>query len=63
MSANSGTGGAPLSKNFKSIQPNSQVRNARTYGVLKLSLSSSGYDFDFISVAGSSFRDSGSGSC
>jgi hypothetical protein len=58
-----GTGGAPLSKNFKSIQPNSQVRNARTYGVLKLSLSSSGYDFDFIPVAGSSFRDSGSGSC
>jgi hypothetical protein len=58
-----GTGGAPLSKNFKSIQPNSQVRNAKTYGVLKLSLRSSGYDFDFIPVAGSSFKDSGRGSC
>ena len=58
-----GTGGAPLSKTFRNVQPNSQVRNAKTYGVLKLSLRSGGYDFDFIPVAGSSFSDSGSGSC
>ena len=58
-----GTGGAPLSKSFKSIQPNSQVRNAKTFGVLKLKLRPGSYDFKFIPVAGSSFQDSGSGSC
>jgi hypothetical protein len=58
-----GTGGAPLAGGFKTVQPNSQVRNARTYGVLELTLRSGGYDFSFIPVAGSSFHDSGSGTC
>jgi len=58
-----GTGGAPLAGGFNSVQPNSQVRNAKTYGVLKLQLHSSSYDFSFIPVAGSSFHDSGSGTC
>jgi hypothetical protein len=58
-----GTGGASLSGSFKSVQPNSQVRNNKTYGVLKLTLHSASYDFNFIPVAGSSFRDSGSGTC
>lgn len=58
-----GTGGAPLAGRFKTVQPNSQVRNAKTYGVLKLNLRPGGYDFSFIPVAGSSFHDSGSGTC
>ncbi|HVW35579.1 MAG TPA: metallophosphoesterase [Acidimicrobiia bacterium] len=58
-----GTGGAPLAHKFKAVQPNSQVRNANTYGVLKLTLHSKSYDFSFIPVAGSSFHDSGSGTC
>ena len=58
-----GTGGGPLAGGFKTVQPNSQVRNARTYGVLRLTLRSGGYDFSFIPVAGSSFHDSGSGTC
>ena len=57
-----GTGGAPLAGRFGTVQPNSQVRNAKSYGVLKLTLHSSGYDFSFIS-AGSSFHDSGTGTC
>jgi hypothetical protein len=48
--------------NFEVIHPNSEVRTA-TFGVLKLTLKSSGYDWQFIPVAGQSFTDSGSGSC
>jgi hypothetical protein len=44
-------------------QPNSEVSNGTTYGVLKLTLSSGGYSWEFIPVAGASFRDSGSGQC
>jgi hypothetical protein len=44
-------------------QPNSEVSNGTTYGVLKLTLSSGGYSWKFIPVAGASFRDSGSGQC
>src|SRR5207247_2291183 len=35
----------------------------QTYGVLKLTLSSTGYTWNFIPVAGQSFTDSGSGTC
>ncbi|MBW4487187.1 MAG: metallophosphoesterase [Trichocoleus desertorum ATA4-8-CV12] len=45
------------------IQPNSQVQNADTYGVLKLTLHPTSYDWRFISVAGKSFADSGSNPC
>jgi hypothetical protein len=58
-----GTGGAPLAGSFRSVQPNSQVRNAKTFGVLKLKLHAGSYDFTFIPAAGSSFKDSGSGTC
>lgn len=57
-----GTGGAGHYR-FKSVQPNSQVRNASTYGVLKLNLHSDSYDWQFIPQAGKSFKDSGHGSC
>lgn len=58
---NVGTGGESVD-NFEVIHPNSEVRTA-TFGVLKLTLKSSGYDWQFIPVAGQSFTDSGSGSC
>jgi acid phosphatase type 7 len=54
-----GTGGARPSA-FVTIGPNSEARLA-TLGVLKLTLSGSGYDWEFISVSGPG--DSGSGSC
>jgi hypothetical protein len=56
-----GTGGESVD-NFEVVHPNSEVRTA-TFGVLKLTLKSNGYDWQFIPVAGSSFTDSGSGSC
>lgn len=45
------------------LQPNSEVFNGVTFGVLKLILSSGGYSWQFVPVAGSAFTDSGSGSC
>jgi hypothetical protein len=58
-----GTGGAGLASGFNTVQPNSEVRNSKTYGVLELTLHSDGYDFAFVPVAGSSFHDAGSGTC
>jgi hypothetical protein len=45
------------------VRANSLVRNHDTYGVLRLSLSSGGYAFNFIPVTGSSFTDAGTGTC
>jgi PKD repeat protein len=58
-----GTGGAGLAGFGGGVMANSLVRNSSTYGVLKLTLHASGYDFSFIPVAGQSFTDAGSGSC
>lgn len=44
-------------------KPNSEVRDDRTYGVLKLTLSPGEYRWEFIPVADSKFRDAGAGSC
>lgn len=57
-----GTGGASH-YSFTAIQPNSEARNSDTYGVLKLTLHGSGYDWEFVPVAGKTYRDSGSGIC
>ena len=57
-----GTGGASL-RPFEGIKPNSEVRNADTHGVLKLTLRSGDYDWKFVPVEGKTFTDSGSGSC
>jgi calcineurin-like phosphoesterase family protein len=43
--------------------PNSEVRDWETYGVLKLTLSPASYTWEFIPEAGKTFRDSGSGVC
>jgi hypothetical protein len=42
---------------------NSQVTNDNSHGVLKLTLHSSSYDFQFVPVAGKTFSDSGVGTC
>jgi hypothetical protein len=57
-----GTGGVshyPLGE----IQPNSQVRDNTAFGVLKFTLYSDGYDWEFIPVDAAGFTDSGSESC
>jgi len=57
-----GTGGKNH-RPFASPRPNSEIRNADTFGVLKLNLRAHGYDWKFIPVEGRSFTDSGSDSC
>jgi hypothetical protein len=57
-----GTGGKSH-YGFKTALPNSEVRNASTYGVLKLTLHPSSYDWRFVPEAGATFTDSGSSAC
>jgi hypothetical protein len=56
-----GTGGAPLT-DFPRIRPNSEIRSS-TWGVLKLTLRSDRYEWQFLPVAGASFSDSGTATC
>jgi len=44
-------------------QENSEVRNADTFGVLKLTLSPGKYKWEFVPEAGGKFHDSGEGTC
>jgi hypothetical protein len=44
-------------------EPNSEARNNTAYGVLKLTLRTGGYDWQFVSAAGSNYSDTGSGTC
>jgi hypothetical protein len=57
-----GTGGAKL-RPFTTIRPNSEVRNANTCGVLKLTLFADSYGWQFVPVAGQTFTDSGTTRC
>ncbi len=57
-----GTGGASQ-RAFSTIRANSEVRDTGTFGVLKLTLRTNGYDWEFVPVAGRSFRDAGTGTC
>ena len=57
-----GTGGRH-ERPFAEPKPNSEIRNADTFGVLKFTLKPKGYDWQFIPEAGKSFTDAGSGSC
>ena len=57
-----GTGGKSL-YGFGDPLPTSEVRNAETLGVLMLRLHATGYDWQFVPVAGSEFADVGNGSC
>jgi hypothetical protein len=57
-----GTGGRSHNSLGSAI-PNSQVRNNTTFGVLKLTLGSGTYSWQFVPVAGKTFTDKGSGTC
>jgi hypothetical protein len=57
-----GTGGRSH-YTFGTIQPNSEARNGNTYGVLKLTLHATSYDWQFVPVTGATFTDSGTGQC
>ena len=57
-----GTGGANHTS-FVTSAANSEVRNADTFGVLKVTLHPTSYTWQFIPEAGQSFSDSGTTSC
>jgi hypothetical protein len=57
-----GTGGKNL-RPFGTIKANSEVRNNEAFGVLKLTLRPSGYDWLFLSQEGRTFTDSGTTAC
>jgi len=49
--------------NWKTIRANSEMRNNDTFGVLKLTLHATSYDWQFDSAAGGTFTDEGSDEC
>jgi len=57
-----GTGGASH-YTFSAPIANSEVRDNTSFGVLKLTLHASSYDWQFVPVKGASFTDSGSTAC
>ena len=57
-----GTGGKNH-RPFVEPKPNSEMRDATAFGVLKLTLKPGAYDWQFIPEAGKTFTDSGSGTC
>ena len=59
-----GTGGRSFYPVVRRIlRPKSVVSNASTYGVLRLTLRAGAYDWQFVGVPGSTFRDAGTGRC
>ncbi len=56
-----GTGGGPLYP-FIRVTANSEAKGL-AFGVVKLTLMAKGYRWEFLPVAGASFRDSGTGTC
>ena len=58
-----GTGGADLRSFRRSPGANSETRDDRTHGVLKLTLHSRSYDWEFVPVEGGAFTDSGTAPC
>lgn len=58
-----GTGGKNSHRVFGATRPNSEVRQADTFGVLKLTLHAKSYDWEFVPEAGKKFTDSGTGTC
>lgn len=57
-----GTGGA-YHTGFISSAANSEIRDNTTFGVLKLTLHGSSYDWEFVPENGGTFKDSGSAAC
>ena len=58
-----GSGGKNSHRFFAATRANSETRNADTYGVLKLTLHPTSYDWQFVPQEGKTFTDSGSGKC
>ena len=57
-----GTGGVGH-YSLGTLKPNSEVFNGDTFGVMKLTLGAGSYAWEFVPVAGGTFRDSGTTSC
>jgi Ca2+-binding RTX toxin-like protein len=57
-----GTGGEELTTYIRPAA-NSQARSATTFGVLRLTLGRGTYSWSFLPIAGSTYTDSGTGSC
>lgn len=57
-----GTGGAHHAE-FGTIKTGSEVRNNDTFGVLKLVLHQTGYEWEFVPEVGKSFADRGNARC
>jgi hypothetical protein len=58
-----GTGGFGLYNQFSTPDPNSEVRNGTTHGVLKLTLQPTAYQWEFISSAGAVVDSGGPDAC
>ncbi len=56
-----GTGGEAASRP-RHAAPDQRVRNDKTFGIFKLTLHATTYDWKFLPIAGSTFTDSGTGS-
>jgi hypothetical protein len=57
-----GTGGVALYE-IGAVKPHSEVRNTTSHGVVKFTLHATSYDWEFIPIAGQSFRDRGRAPC
>jgi hypothetical protein len=57
-----GSGGANHTS-LATIAANSEVRNVDTFGILKLTLHPTSYDWQFVPEAGKTFTDTGTGNC
>ncbi len=58
-----GTGGRSLYFFRSTIDANSEARSAATFGVLRLTLHPTSYDWKFVPIAGQTFTDSGTQNC
>ena len=58
-----GTGGAFMTGGLSNPLGSSEVSQNNTFGVLKLTLRPTSYDWQFVPIAGGTFTDSGSGAC
>jgi len=58
-----GTGGKNSHRTFANTQPNSEVHQGDTFGVLKLTLHPTSYDWEFVPEPRKTFKGSGSGKC
>jgi hypothetical protein len=57
-----GTGGGGVYA-FKEVAKNSEVRQNKSYGVIKFTLHPDSYDWEFVTAKGEPFEDKGTGQC